>query len=292
MTAEEFLRREAQMDTLERVWGVELTILDEIDVFCRRHGIRYSLAYGTMLGAVRHKGFIPWDDDVDVIMPRSDYNRFINLWSREQPEGFFLQNKYIENGFTQNFTKIRKEHTTFLQSKQDIEAKIHTGVFVDVFPGNCVAPTKWGRKIQFIASALNLLYARGKTSKSNGLIIFLEKLMLSLPTKLKMQIFILTDRYLQKYNDESNGFFFPNTIDWARKIYPADMFDDLIDIDFAGRKYLCAKDYEKILTYEYGDYMQLPPVEQRKLSHHPILVNLGKNYYELSDDEKCATKEK
>ena len=280
------------MDTLERVWEVELTILDEIDMFCRKHGIRYSLAYGTMLGAVRHKGFIPWDDDVDVIMPRSDYNRFVDLWSREQPEGFFLQNKYIENGFTQNFTKIRKEHTTFLQSKWDIEAKIHTGVFVDVFPGNWVAPTKWGRKKQFIVSALNLLYARGKTSQSNGLIIFLEKLMLSLPTKLKMQIFILTDRYLQKYNDESNGFFFPNTIDWARKIYPADMFDDLIEIDFAGRKYLCAKDYEKILTYEYGDYMQLPPVEQRKMSHHPILVNLGKNYYELSDDEKYATREK
>ena len=72
--------------------------------------------------------------------------------------------------------------------------------------------------------------------------------MLSLPTKQKMQIFILTDRYLQKYNDESNGFFFPNTIDWARKIYPADMFDDLIEIDFAGRKYLCAKDYESSHT--------------------------------------------
>lgn len=280
------------MKLLERVWKVELTILDEIDRICRKHELRYSLAYGSMIGAVRHRGFIPWDDDVDIIMPRSDYNRFIELWEKEKSEGFFLQNKFIENGFTQNFTKIRKDKTTFLQSKQDIEAKMHTGIFVDIFPGNCVAPTKYARKIQFICSAVNLLYARGKTSKSNFFTVLVEKILLFLPNKVKMKIYALTDRYLQKYSDESCGYFFPSTIEWARKSYPSGIFEDLIEVEFAGRKYLCLKDYDKILTYEYGDYMKLPPVEKRVLAHHPILINFEKNYDELSEEDIIASSTK
>ena len=278
-------------NSLLNIWAVELTILDKIDSICRLHNLRYSLAYGTMLGAIRHKGFIPWDDDVDLIMPRSDYDRFIELWKKENPKEFILQNKYIENGFTQNFTKIRKDHTTFLQSKQDIEANIHTGIFVDIFPGNCVAPTKWGRKRQLLFSAINLLYARNKISKSSGVTVFIEKVLLSFPPKLKMKIYAFSDKYLQKYDDDSYGFFFPNTIEWAKKVYPRDLFDNLIEVEFMGRKYLCAKEYDNILSFEYGNYMQLPPIEKRVLTHHPILINFEKNFDELSEEEKTPVYE-
>ena len=270
----------------EKLWEVELQILDEIDRFCRKHGLRYSLAYGTMLGAVRHKGFIPWDDDIDIIMPIEDYNNFTKLWTNETPEGLFLQNKFIENGFTQNFTKIRKDHTTFLQSKQDLEANIHTGIFIDIFPGYRVAPSKIGRKKQLLSSAVNLLYARGKTEGSFRVASLIEKLLLSLPAGCKLRLYASSDRYLQKNKDTLLDFYFPSTIKWAKKVYPSDMFDNLIEMEFEGRKYLCVKEYDKILTYEYGDYMKLPPMEKRVQTHHPILINYEKNYDELSDEEK------
>ena len=120
-------------DTLRKLQLTQLEMLKVVDTFCKENNISYSLYAGTLLGAVRHQGFIPWDDDLDICMSRENYNRFIELWTKTCPKGYIIQNKENTPEFTQSFTIIRKENTTFLQYEWEIE-KYHTGIFIDVFP--------------------------------------------------------------------------------------------------------------------------------------------------------------
>ena len=131
-------------DQLQRqIWATEQEILDVIHQVCTEYGLRYSLAYGTLIGAVRHKGFIPWDDDIDLMMPREDYEKLLAIWNEAAPKGYILQNTRTDPDFTQNFTKIRKDHTTFLQGESEREKHYHKGIFVDIFPGR---PQQVGKK--------------------------------------------------------------------------------------------------------------------------------------------------
>lgn len=264
------------------VWQAELDILDVVDSVCRRNNLRYSIAYGTMLGAVRHGGFIPWDDDVDIIMPREDYEKLISVWKQEKTQGYILQNKYTNWDFTQNFTKIRKDNTTFIHNDWETHVSYHTGIFVDVFPGDRVSPKNFSRKMQLFVVALNLLYARGHTSGSSGIRNIGERFLLNVPEKFKKYIYRKTDSYLKKWNSQKkNAYFFPNTMEWAYREYPYDLFDNLIDINFSGHMYMCAKDTNKILTLDYGNYMELPPEKERVLKHHPKILDTQHNLSEI-----------
>lgn len=127
----------------QQIWATEQEILDVIHQVCTEHGLRYSLAYGTLLGAVRHKGFIPWDDDIDLMMPREDYEKLLVIWNQSAPKGYILQNTRTDSDFTQNFTKIRKDHTTFLQDEAERTKHYHKGIFVDIFPVIGFRPASW-----------------------------------------------------------------------------------------------------------------------------------------------------
>ena len=95
-------------DQVQRqIWATEQEILDVIHQICTEHGLRYSLAYGSLIGAMRHKGFIPWDDDIDIMMPREDYEKLLVIWNQSAPKGYILQNTRTDSDFTQNFMKIR-----------------------------------------------------------------------------------------------------------------------------------------------------------------------------------------
>lgn len=261
---------------LQSIWNVELDILERIDEYCRGNGLKYSLAYGTLLGAVRNKGFIPWDDDVDIIMPRDDYNYLINNWN---VPGYVVQNKITNNDFNQNFTKIRKDHSTFIQFEFEKSTSYHKGIFVDVFPVDRVAPTKPKRLIQFVYCAFNLLYTRDGVTSRNQLL--LERILLMVPKKWRLFFVEWTDKKIQEWNSCDSECFVHATLDGTKQHFASDLFNEMIYIEFAGKRFMSVKGFDDFLKRRYGDYMKLPPESERVYSHHPLVVDVNKNYDEI-----------
>lgn len=267
---------------IQQVWETEQEILDVIHQVCIENHLRYSLAYGTLIGAVRHQGFIPWDDDIDIIMPREDYERLLLIWNQVAPTGYVLQNVRTDPDFTQSFTKIRKDHTTFLQDEFEWEKHYHKGVFVDIFPGDRVAPGTLRRKLQYVAAAVSLLYNRGHASGSGGFIGKVEQVLLKTPKEKYAKRREKAEKWIRRWNDNpALPYFFPSTIEDCQKFYPAELFEKMETIEFCGKSYRCVSNPDAILRLVYGDYMQLPPEEERVWKHHPILIDFEHNYEEL-----------
>lgn len=273
---------------LEEIWKVELEILDEIDRVCRENGLRYSLAYGTLLGAVRHKGFIPWDDDIDIMMPREDYDRLRSIWREKAKEGFILEDETMFTDYANNFGKVRKDRTTFLQFETERLSSHHKGIYIDVFPGDRVAPGKLTRRLQYVDFLLNLLYNRGYSSGSGGALEFGEKVLLKLiPKKCHRRLSLYFGKRSRRWNQQASAeYVFPSTFRVCRIYYPDDLFENLERIPFQGRDYSAVRDRDHVLRLVYGDYMQLPPKKERVWRHHPILVDFTRNYDEIPWSEK------
>ncbi len=270
---------------IKEVWAVEQEILDVFHEICKEHHLRYSLAYGTLLGAVRHKGFIPWDDDIDIMMPREDYNRLLAIWKEVAPAGYLLQNHETNPDYMQSFTKILKDHTTFLQEEWAREKCYHKGFFIDIFPGDRVAPAGVSRKIQYIWAAVDLLYTRNHTSGSTGVKGIAEKWLLLLPQKMKAKLRIKAEKAVRKWNKQGKTeYFFPCTIRDCSIRYDKDLFLNYSKMEFNGKVYYGTQIFHSYLRTQYGDYMQLPPEDQRVWKHHPILIDFEHNYEELPNE--------
>ena len=118
---------------LDKLHRVQVEILRDFDAVCEKHQLHYFAVYGTAIGAVRHGGFIPWDDDIDVLMPREDYNRLIDVFREGKLKGYHLQCIETDPGYWNFFAKLRKNGTTFI-TKEERYVKSHQGVFIDIFP--------------------------------------------------------------------------------------------------------------------------------------------------------------
>ncbi|WP_288617925.1 phosphorylcholine transferase LicD [uncultured Eubacterium sp.] len=267
-------------DIKHKIWACEMQILDVFDDICRKNNLKYSLAYGTLIGAIRHKGFIPWDDDIDVTMPREDYNKLLNIWNQVASSEYLLVNHNLYEGFNQNFSKIVAKNTTFLQEyNKDRADKFPQGFFIDIFPCDRIATNKIGKKLQFLANAVSMLYVRGYRSGTGGAIGIAERILLCVTPSFRKRIMKFTDRYAQKWNKSANSeWIAPCTFLDCRRAFSSTLFDSVIEVDFEDRKYLAVAEYDSYLKKVYGDYMKLPPVEKRVWSHKPIKIDFEYGY--------------
>ena len=142
--------------TLQKLKDIEKDMLVIFIQICKKYDMRYFLAGGSCLGAVRHRGFIPWDDDIDVVMPREDYEKFLKVARNELPENIFLQTGKTDNDFPMNFAKLRNSDTTFIETSVK-NFKINHGVFIDIFPLDGYSDSKWFKLMNRIyISRINL----------------------------------------------------------------------------------------------------------------------------------------
>lgn len=270
------LEQKGAVATLEEHQKAMYQLLIAFDKVCRELNVRYFLFAGTLLGAVRHQGFIPWDDDLDVLMLRADYERLM----REAPAFFekdnlFLQQEHSEH-FPMFFSKLRINGTTCLEPYYPKDKKMHQGVYMDIFPCDNAYDSKIGRWLQFAASKVVIakaLDAEGYVTDSK-----LKKVVMRVSRCFPRTPF----QRIVKGPKKQSAFvhsFLGGSSRMKRSVYPSDIFSESIELSFEEGNFRCPYQYDVLLKILYGDYMRIPSVEERKCKKHAILVDL-KNSYE------------
>ena len=265
------------MDNLSGHQVVLLELLREFDRICKKHNIPYVVFGGTAIGAVRHSGIIPWDDDIDVSMLRTDYERFLSVAPSELGEKYYLQAEGSEH-WPLNFSKLRKNNTTYLEKFHPKDNKMHQGVYMDIFPCDNASSIEWVRKLQFFASRIawaKALWERGYETDSKKKILFM-KLCRFLPNKPFYNFSVLKKRTDSEYVQT----FLACTSKYQKGVYKRLWFEEIIEMDFEDIKVPVSAHYDALLTTLYGDYMKLPSEEERKIKEHAVLIDLEKNYTE------------
>jgi lipopolysaccharide cholinephosphotransferase len=268
--------KEEYLGIIREVQLEELKILKLLNDICNKHDIKYSLHGGTLLGAVRHGGFIPWDDDLDVIMDRNEYTRFIDAWNAESPKGYYLQTKEKEEAYTRSFLKIRKEGTVFLQ-KDDTPGEMHTGVFIDVEPVDRIPKNKIKRDLFLWNCFKYEIFSREYVPGGTFPMRILGHILLGLTThKRRMRSIRSLYRKITAYNDDANleRIIVANFATMKRPL-PADTMDKFTKLRFEDDNYMVISGWKKLLEKWYGDYMELPPESMQKPNHIPLAIKLN-----------------
>lgn len=269
---------------LRKLQLTQLEILKVFDEFCRAHDLKYSLYAGSLLGAVRHRGFIPWDDDLDVCMSREEYDRFLKLWPEHPVEGYVLQNKENSKYFDQSFTKLRKDHTTFLQNRREI-GNHHTGIFLDIFPMDRIPNGKWNRAVFRMRCMVYQLITREFVPPKGNLVVkFGSAILLACVPKArrpKLRSRLLS-RITEHHADTNCETVFIETMATIGKPHTALLAERYVELPFEDGAFLCFAYWDAYLTRKFGDYMQLPPEEERAWRHHPIIIDFEHNLEELN----------
>ena len=261
-------------EELKELKEVEMEILDYFVSFCKKNNLKYYLIYGTLLGAVRHKGFIPWDDDIDVCMPPQDYQKFLQLFKSN--DKYFLQNVKTEKYYHTIFSKIRKNNTCMVEEEWQY-LNIHKGINIDVFPMIPYPENRFDKFIFNIKIRLALLLV-SKNNKPNSLktkIIF--NLLKLIPRKVTNKTVQKIINSVLNYNKSFNNYIIASNVNLNFK---KEWFDKDILVKFEDRKYKIPVNYDEILKVCYNDYMRLPKKEDR-VGHGKIIFSLEKSYEDL-----------
>ncbi len=265
---------------IEDIHQVQLELMKEVDEICRKHGIVYQLFSGTLLGAVRHKGFIPWDDDLDICMLREDYERFIKICETELDEKYFFQRPDTDKNYLLQFGKIRKNGTLFVEGSFASE-DIHHGVYIDVFPLDDIRPNTFTgslqEKIFFLLNRLNLVRSKSIANASNNMLSkivrnMMRYLMVLFPRKamnylLKKTATSMSSKEAIYVADVTSG----NAPEvFNSYVFDKSTFTNVKEFEFEGCYFLGPKEYDTILRLNFGDYMTPPPLEEQ-IGHHNII---------------------
>lgn len=245
----------------------ELELIVEVDRICRKYNINYSLDGGTLLGAVRHKGFIPWDEDADVIFTRHEYAKFYRACKKElKKEEFFLQEYRTDPYYRWGYAKMRHNNTEYVRSGQE-HLKYKTGVCIDVFVVDNVPDNVLSRKLNYLYNVMlrKALYSEiGKDKENNIILKQIYNILYKIP---RNTIFRMRNRIAYRYNKKHtelvSHLLFPYPKKECKYGMPSECFSEYIDVEFEGMKLKAIKGYDKYLTLLYGDYMTPPPEKER-----------------------------
>lgn len=254
---------------LNELHKIQLDILLDFSKFCEENDINYTIAYGSLIGAVRHKGFIPWDDDIDVVVPRQDYMKLVEIFNNRDSI-YKLSSIYNNPDYPYCQIKIQDTRTILIENNW---RKI--GINIDIFPLEGLPSTKIIQYIHLSSCKIlrhiigyKKLIIKNQIKTSKKISLFIIKLLLS---QFTLNYFInLLDKLARKYS-YVNSKYVANlvwgTYDFKEK-FDKELFESFDKMEFEGNIFMVPADYKKILTQIYGDYMKLPPENTQKSHHH------------------------
>ena len=253
---------------MKRAWAASIEVLEEIDALCQKYHIKYFADAGTLLGAIRHKGFIPWDDDLDIGMLREDYTRFLEVAKMELPKDYALLSMHTEPDYEEIFARVVNRKQVSFAS--DDLAKFHNFPFVvgvDIFPLDYVAPNEEDENVR--RKMARIVYDVAKHAEPGVKVKGLEKLIRQVEQCCKVsinrkghvrnQLMLLLERLLTMYKAEeaTEVAFMPIWIEKDSNKFKKECFNDVIEVDFENIKIPVPTMYDAILRKKYGDYMKL-----------------------------------
>lgn len=253
---------------IDELKSLQIDILADVHNFCVNNGIEYSLAYGTLLGAVRHKGYIPWDDDIDIMMRRDDYENFIKIYHHDY---YSVVDTSTSIDYYLPFAKICDDRTMMIEQSTQ---KKPIGVYVDVFPVDNIPDSDKELDRMFLKKKCwNIVYMlkivaidRNRSLYKNLILAMSHFLLVIIPMKLVVsKMKSISKRYQTVTTNRRAVFVFWNNM--KRWVLPKALFDRYSEITFEGMTYKTISEVDTYLKAMYGDYMQLPP-EDKRVSHH------------------------
>lgn len=261
---------EIDAKSLRQIQMIQLEMLIEVDRICKKCEIHYNIIAGTLLGAVRHAGYIPWDDDADVAFLRSEYEKFREACKTELDKTrFYFQDHRNTKGYRWGYGKIRRKNTLFLREYQE-HMPYMQGVFIDIFPLDAVPDNYLLRTMKNFECfcVRKILWSKvGKIAEKSIIKKQIYWLLDKIPEK---WVFFYYHRMIYKANKEESKMvrilMFPTPN--SEYGYYRNWYENSIDTLFEGKMFQGIKDYHSYLSFKFGDYMELPPLFKRKI--HPV----------------------
>lgn len=256
--------------SIDELKTIQLNVLQAIDSFCTENGISYSMACGTLLGAIRHKGYIPWDDDIDIYLYRADYNRLVNLFPDKYLGSYELVSLEREKEWDFPYAKAFDNRTVLMERSR---CRFSIGVNIDIYPIDDVPDkdNKWRRYDRYRRFFCNLYSVkRIQITKERSLIKNLLLCVIKIPLFFVGQrgFAVFLSHFAQKYNGRGYLYAFECVQGLLQKNrFEKRLFESIVKLPFEDKMFCGFKDYDAYLKNAYGDYTQLPPLEKR-VSHH------------------------
>ncbi len=271
-------------DELRKVQLQELEILKYVKKICDENEINYFLDWGTLLGAVRHKGFIPWDNDIDIGMLRKDYDKFCEVMSGAKNNRFILQNWYTDKNWPDSYSKVRDRNTVFITNHiESNQSEDYSGFDIDIFvydnaPDNSVELKTLDKKLKHLQ---RLLFMKA----GYRLWFFMDqynlvKRIMYLPYQL-LALFYKKQTLVDKYEKTVQGYPESETVfchhgTWDIQPFDREVLSELTEVEFEGQMFKCPINFDYVLKKRYGNYMQLPPEDVQSQRSYALELSFSK----------------
>lgn len=260
-------------EEMKSLWAVELDLFEKLKAVCEKYNITYHASGGTLLGTIRHKGYIPWDDDIDITMLREDYNKLLEVADKEFSAPYFFQTAYNDVGYNNGHAQLRNSNTTAILKSSNCKLKYNQGIFIDIFPLDNIPDdvaefARQKEKINFLNKLLAMT-VRYPCSPNKNIVKTILHYIAS-PFIPYRKVYKKLEQVCAQYNNTETKrvgllSFMPNQ---ENLYFPKYAFNKTVNVPFEMTEIAIPEGYDELLKIQYGNYMEM----RKENSYHGGLI--------------------